>query len=276
MATIIQSFADEIGDPEALPSPAKRLQDFFASVAVSAESALLLDFDGTLAPFRIDPSKVRPWAGVAGLLDEIQNIQRTRVAIITGRPAADVADQLGSKTTPEIWGLHGSERRYSDGRIEEQELNADQQQLLSVARRAIHSALPGIRVENKRNAIVVHWRGESMHSAQRIQRTAFGLLSAIADGKAVRLLQFDGGLELRTGRDKGDAVRLILGELRDDAPVAYLGDDTTDEHAFEALAGCGLTVLVRKEQRPSAAEMWLRPPVQLREFLASWLRAIQS
>ncbi len=35
-------------------------EEFFQSVADSPESALLLDYDGTLAPFRIDPAKVRP------------------------------------------------------------------------------------------------------------------------------------------------------------------------------------------------------------------------
>ncbi len=78
-----------------------------------------------------------------------------------------------------------------------------------------------------------------------------------------------------SARDKGDAVRTILDEVPANASVAYLGDDVTDEDAFQALHGRGLTVLVRRDWRPGAAQVWLRPPAQLREFLTNWLRFSQ-
>ena len=62
--------------------------------------------------------------------------------------------------------------------------------------------------------------------------------------------EFDGGIELRAAsRNKGDAVRTILSELEPDTPVAYLGDDETDEDAFLALSERGLRVLVRRDWR---------------------------
>jgi len=275
VATLAEWVVKEIDNKDLLPSAPEKLDDIFQSVAAAKRSALLLDFDGTLAPFRIDPTKVRPWAGVVNLLEAIQHTNRTRIAIVTGRPAANVASQLRMKSTPEIWGLHGAERLYPDGRIEEEELTAIEQQALDNARSSAHAADLGVRIEEKRNAIVLHWRGVSSHSAQGIRRDARALLSPFVGAAGMRLLQFDGGIELRTGRHKGDAVRMILKELPAGAPVAYLGDDTTDEDAFEALAGRGLSVLVRRQWRHGAAQVWLRPPVQLREFLAAWLHAIQ-
>jgi trehalose-6-phosphatase len=68
-------------------------------------------------------------------------------------------------------------------------------------------------------------------------------------------------------------VRTILAESLPDAAVAYLGDDRTDEDAFRALNGKGLTVLVRPEYRPTAAEVWLQPPQELIQFLEEWLCA---
>ena len=74
-------------------------------------------------------------------------------------------------------------------------------------------------------------------------------------------IRFDGGLEIRVaGPGKGDAVRAILKEAGPGAAVAYLGDDQTDEDAFHALKGIGLTVLVRPQSRPTAADVWLQPP----------------
>ena len=57
-------------------------------------------------------------------------------------------------------------------------------------------------------------------------------------------------------------------------PVAYLGDDLTDESAFQALNGHGLSVLVRSEFRETSARVWLRPPVELMAFLQRWLNSL--
>jgi trehalose 6-phosphate phosphatase len=90
----------------------------------------------------------------------------------------------------------------------------------------------------------------------------------------LHILNFDGGMEIRAlGPDKGSAVREILAEAAPAAAVAYLGDDRTDEDAFRALQGKGLTALVRPEHRATAADLWLKPPEELIEFLHSWLRA---
>jgi len=87
-------------------------------------------------------------------------------------------------------------------------------------------------------------------------------------------LQFDGGVEIRAREaDKGAAVRNFLREIDRDTPAAYLGDDTTDESAFRALEGRGLSVLVRPEWRPTAAQQWLKPPGELLDFLGLWLKA---
>ncbi|MGH9590161.1 MAG: trehalose-phosphatase, partial [Terracidiphilus sp.] len=95
------------------------------------------------------------------------------------------------------------------------------------------------------------------------------------------LLNFAAGVELRAGRDKGDAVRSILEEASGGRaiafPVAFLGDDITDEtafHALNALQSAHLTALVRGEWRKTAAEVWLRPPGELLGFLQSWLESL--
>lgn len=78
-------------------------------------------------------------------------------------------------------------------------------------------------------------------------------------------------MELRVpGHSKADAVETIMDEEGKEAAVAYLGNDLTDEEAFRAMKGNGLTVLVRPEPRPSAADLWIQPPHELCDFLWLW------
>jgi trehalose-phosphatase len=253
-------------------------EDFLQSVADSRECALLLDFDGTLTPFRIDTMQVRPWTGVRRLLQQIQDEGRTRIVVVTGRPALDVARQLVLRDPLEIFGMHGAERLFPSGHLEQDELLPQQRQTLIAARNTIH-ATPmrlGVRVEEKWNAIAMHWRGVPARSIHAAQQRCMELLYPFADVPGMQMLQFDGGLELRAGRNKGSAVLQVITEMQCDSPIAYLGDDATDEDAFRALGERGLGVLVRRQWAPSAAHLWLRPPTDLLNFLAAWLDALQQ
>jgi trehalose-6-phosphatase len=70
--------------------------------------------------------------------------------------------------------------------------------------------------------------------------------------------------------DKGDAVRSILAGLEPTVPIAYFGDDITDEDAFRVLRGRGLTVLVKADYRETIADAWIRPPQELIDYLQRW------
>ena len=259
---------------------AERLDRFFRGFAQCADAVLLLDFDGTLAPFRVDRFTARPWAGVRELLAGIQRGgsqgPRTRMAVITGRPAGEIAPMLGLDPALEVWGLHGAERLYPDGRRElEQGPPATMEKLAELREMLKRDSLGGL-YEDKANGAVMHWRGASAHKAQQIEARTRALFEPLAQLDGLRLLEFEAGLELRVGRDKGGAVEAILAEAATSGPVAYLGDDLTDEAAFRvvnALGPRGLSALVRRERRETEAQIWLRPPDELREFLKRWLDA---
>jgi len=53
--------------------------------------------------------------------------------------------------------------------------------------------------------------------------------------------------------------------------MAYLGDDITDEDAFQALGNRGLKVLVRQEPRQTLADIQIKPPDDLFKFLDKWI-----
>lgn len=255
---------------------AKKLDVFFRAVAEARLSLLLLDYDGTLARFRVDRFKARPWAQIRELLQRIQSENKTRIAVVTGRPAGEIPMMLALDAPVEVWGLHGAERLYPDGRREmEEQAPAARLALDELRRQLRHDSLGGL-FEDKPNATVMHWRGKPPHAAREIERRTRALFEPLSNFDGLRLLEFEAGLELRAGRDKGGAVEEIVGESDPCAPVTYLGDDLTDESAFRAVNAAKaphLSVLMRRAWRKTDADVWLRPPKDLRDFLSRWLKA---
>jgi trehalose-6-phosphatase len=84
------------------------VEQFMRAVAESPASALLLDYDGTLAPFCLNRQQAIPYPGITELLQEIIANGRTRVVIITGRNAHEVIPLLAIHSDLEIWGCHGT------------------------------------------------------------------------------------------------------------------------------------------------------------------------
>ena len=255
---------------------AKKLQEFFSAFPGAPTSLLLLDYDGTLAGFRIDRFNARPWAGIPQLLTRIQRQGRTRIAIVTGRPAEEIPSMLALDPAPEVWGLHGAERLYPNGRRESETQTPPVRQALQNLRKQLKRDALGGLFEDKPNAAVMHWRGRTPEQAREIERRAREIFEPLAKMDGLRLLKFEAGLELRAGRDKGGAVREIIRESEAGAPVTYLGDDLTDEAAFKAVNEAKtphLSVLMRREPRKTAADVWLKPPEGLRMFLRMWLDA---
>ena len=233
---------------------------------------LLLDYDGTLAPFCVDRALAFPYPQVPPLIVRIMKAG-TRVVLISGRPVRELLLLSGISPQPEIWGSHGLERLMADGCYEVKSAPAHKDYLLAAEAVLRDAGLEG-QTEVKPGGVAVHWRGLDGARAEKIARDVHRLWKPLLDRAPLRLLEFDGGLEIRVaGPGKGDAVRTILREAGPGAAVAYLGDDQTDEDAFHALKGNGLTALVRAQSRPTAADIWLQPPHELLQFLEEWLRA---
>jgi len=260
--------------PEAQNVPADaqgKLSRFLTRLACAPSRALLLDYDGPIAPFCVERDRAVPYRDVLELLERVRSVTGTRLVLVTGRRAADAAQLLGLKRV-EVWGCHGLERIHVDGSCELVTLDpATLQTMATVDELLIRHGLSSL-VEYKPAAAAIHWRGLEPEAARDVMRKVQSVWSQLPDTRGLRLLRFDGGMEIRTAaRNKGDVVRSIVSELGKGASIAYLGDDLTDEDAFAALQGYGLSILVRSDYRPTVADIWLRPPEEILEFLSDWV-----
>ncbi len=252
-------------------------RDVLRRLRATGRGVLLLDFDGTLAPFTADPASTRPYPGVPAALDALIQQGATRIVVVTGRSVADGLPQLPTSLPLELWGGHGRERRLPDGTyriqpLEETALRA----LLAADEWAGEVEALGGRTERKPGSLAFHWRGLPEDQVPAIRRLVLYRYASLPAYGGLRWLDFDGGIELSApGPSKADAVTTLQAESGAEVPMAFLGDDRTDEDAFVAIRDRGLGILVRREFRPTAAGAWLRPPAELLDFLTGWYASLE-
>jgi len=229
--------------PGALPAGADAL--LAPLVADPGRTALLCDFDGTLAPIVEDPAAALPLVGVPPLLARLTRSFAT-VAVVSGRPAAFLADRLvlpvdgdggGDDRRPlRLVGLYGMESLDRDGIVRPDERVAPWLDVVAeAAGRLRHGAPDGVLVEVKGPAVTVHWRRAP---------DAGGWATARVAGESERtgLVPHPGRLsvELRPplAIDKGTVVEQLTAGC---SAACFLGDDLGDLPAFAALGRLAAT-----------------------------------
>ncbi len=251
-----------------------QIETLIETVARAPQSLLMLDYDGTLAPLRKDPELALPYPGVSHVLQQIVRFRKTRVVIISGRDANDVIPLLGIEPHPEVWGFHGLQRLKPDGTSELSPPDQATLEALAAADNWLLYQQLQHAAEYRTGSIAVHWRGLSECERAEIRGRVLLGWTPIAKQTGLAVMEFDAGAEIRARQaNKGATVRAIMSEMNPDTPTAYLGDDTTDEHAFQAVNGRGVSVLVRPRWRTTSARLWLRPPDQVLDLLEQWLQA---
>ncbi|HXX91675.1 MAG TPA: trehalose-phosphatase [Acidimicrobiales bacterium] len=231
-----------------------------------AASALLTDFDGTLAAIVPDPATAVP---VPGAIDVLARLARHLgvVGVVSGRPAAFLRERLaGAGGAVHLVGVYGFEW-FEDGELR---IAPEVEPWLGPAARVVAAARAeapaGVGVEHKGAAVAIHWR-------RAPEAGAWGMAFA-------RRWAADSGLELQPGRmavelrppvriDKGVVVTRLSSGCR---AVGFAGDDAGDLAAFAALDDLArhgvLTarVAVADEESPAAlldaADVVVEGPVQ--------------
>lgn len=234
-------------------------------------TALFLDLDGTLTALRDRPSDVRPHARRTALLREAGARLAGRVAIISGRTVANI-DQILQGACLAVSGVHGLQRRSACGDYESVEAHTriDAAAALMTSLCESHA---GLVLEHKQQSVALHYR-----RAPKAEAAIVEFVERLGRTEALLVQRGDKVIELRTpGPDKGAAVRRFLGEapFRGATPI-YIGDDLTDESAFQAVCSAGGLGVVVGGRRPTAAlaalpdpaavRAWIRNAVQLGRF----------
>jgi trehalose 6-phosphate phosphatase len=231
-----------------------------------ARCAYFLDFDGTLVEIALRPSAVKVAPELPALMAELHTAAGGALALISGRPLADIDRMVGLKYLP-VAGQHGSERRDARGQVHVHPVDVDALSELRTRAQSWCATHPGLALEDKGLSIALHYRTapELAAVAERLVRDAIGEANAdfhIQTGKMV--------FEIKpTGPDKGRAIEAFLSEspFAGRLPV-FIGDDVTDEHGFDAVNARG-GVSIKVGDGASAARWRLQSVADVHRWLRS-------
>ena len=240
-------------------------------VSLARHRLLMLDYDGTLAPFRVRRDEARPLPKSLERLQELSLADHTHVAIVSGRPVHEVEKLLGALPVSVV-GEHGWERRLPSGEMVRWPVPPRARQVLDAAESATRELGYGHLLECKRTALVLHTRGLEPAESERVQTLGRTLWASFVGGDLV-LDRISGGLEIRVrGRNKGTAVLSLLSQAQPGTLGTFVGDDVSDEDALEVVQERGFGVRVGGPRGDSVAQGYLESPHALPDFLGEWLR----
>ena len=200
--------------------------------------ALFLDFDGTLAEIADAPERVEVEAELGPSLRALHDALHGAVAIISGRPIAEIDAFLDPLVVP-VAGLHGLERRTPGGAIVRQAKMDGTP--LEEARRgldALARSIPGVRIEDKSLTLAVHYRA-APHAAEDCRRAVEEAVRR--GGGGLHVLEGRKVFEIKpSGIDKGTAIAEYLAEPPFAGRTAiFVGDDASDEDGFATVNRMG-------------------------------------
>jgi trehalose-phosphatase len=237
---------------------------------------LFLDYDGTLVPIAETPAGAVMPAETKELLRQLSMLPNTKIIIISGRSLKDISSQIGLKEIVYV-GNHGFEIKGPKIRFKSP-VSLKYKRVLGEIRNKLAKSLASFKdvlVEDKGLSLSVHYRLADKSDVPEMTSELYRIIFPY---------EFKGDVKVRPGKkvlevrpsvawNKGSAVLWLLDQRsfkpRDKKirvfPV-YIGDDATDEDAFECLKSRGMTIFVGKPGR-TKARFYLKGSREVIKFL---------
>ena len=212
--------------------------------ASAQKRAILLDYDGTLAPFTKLPGDARPESGVITLLKRLAEDAKNEVAIISGRDAATLDQWLGHLPITLV-AEHGAQIRKKGGEwVSTTSIPDAWKEEIRPLLQVFVTRCAGSFIEEKKNTLAWHYRNTMPEFGFTRSRELINSISQLAQNTPIQVIDGNKVVEIRlTGVDKGITALNIVDASHPDF-ILCIGDDTTDEDMFKVLEHRGYTIKI--------------------------------
>lgn len=222
---------------------------------------MLLDYDGTLAPFAALPGDARPSEALILILQELLDDERNTVYIISGRDSTTLEQWLG-KLPLHIICEHGAKVKHPDTGWKNTSTSDPtlwKNEMASIMEQTV-AQCPGSFVEWKDFSVAFHYRNAEATLAWDLSRQLLENLEVAAPAHSLHVLDGNKVIEVRQqGIDKGTAARKVLDKDPYDF-VLCIGDDKTDEDMFRELSLVDFAYTVKVGHGPTDAKFNVDTP----------------
>jgi trehalose 6-phosphate phosphatase len=223
-----------------------------------AESAILLDIDGTLLDLAPTPREVWVPPGLTTTLRTLHQRTAGALALVSGRSINDIDLIFAPDIFPAIGG-HGAEMRLSADAEAETTRAPPIDKELKRRLATVAKLSPGILLEDKGYSLALHYR-LAPHAENAIYE-AVSLIRADLPNAPIEVLPGKCVCEIKqAGFDKASGVR----ELMSRAPFSgrrpiFIGDDVTDESVFATMPELGGVAFSVGRRAPGVAGHFDKP-----------------
>jgi trehalose-phosphatase len=237
------------------------------------QAFIFLDYDGTLVPIRPTPAQARLSPTARNLLRALAAVPSVTVAIVSGRTLQHLNALIG------IPGLYYAGNHGFDIVGPGVEYHVIKDKGFEKTVTALHTALtrevgavPGVLIEHKGVTLTLHFRRVDRTNVPRVRRAFWKIARPYQRSGTLRVQRGKEVLEARpaVNWNKGKAVRWLLrqcGTSLRESFCLYIGDDLTDEPAFEVVNRHGLSIFVGGAKK-TCAQYRLSDHRQVLKFLA--------
>lgn len=212
-------------------SDIKCFRDVRDRVATTPVLLVACDYDGTLSAITERAEDAKPHPPSMDALLRLAKLPHTHVAIVSGRPRSLLTTTFASIPRVELIGSHGAEFDGNLTPVVDPSVYEEKERIVESLKGIVRS-VPGVRIEFKPKAVALHYRGASESAVSKTLDLVGSILRTV-QYMTVRL----GSMVVEFATDKSnkgialEALRVRLGA----SAVVFIGDDLTDEHAFQVL-----------------------------------------
>jgi len=239
------------------------------SQVLKKRPVFFLDYDGTLTPIVSHPEDALLSDSMGSVLKELAKI--SKVAIISGRDKKDVQKLVGLDELIYA-GSHGFDISGPGGMEMQNEKAKKFLFVLDEAEEELKtklSPLKGSQLERKKFSIAIHYRNAAEDVVPKIKSSVdevHNQFPNLRKGFGKKVIELQPDIEWH----KGKAVLWLMDNLelkRDEVLPFYIGDDVTDEDAFDVLQDIGIGILVDDHGHGTKANYLLHNVKEVEKFL---------
>ncbi len=240
----------------------------------SERRCILLDYDGTLAPYQKLPSLAAPSDELINLLSELTNDPKNELVIISGRDADTLEKWLGTLPMNMI-AEHGACVKYKGDHWKELvTINTEWKEQVRPMMELFVDRCAGSFIEEKKSTLAWHYRNTNSELGFMRSRELRNNLLQLTTNTSLQVVDGNKVLEVRmVGVDKGAAATSMLAHIQPDF-ILCIGDDATDEDMFRALKDRGHTIKIGRAN--TSAQFTILSQREVFPFLNRFIRPVAS